>query len=400
MGKSIAIVVCAWPPQGGGLGNNAYYQAKKLFQRGWRVGVFTPDFSGIAKDGFAFALNNLSTKMQLGKAGFMFGLFKALNGYDIIHLYYPFFGSDLLVWLFKKKHHQIKLILHYEMDPIAGGLKGLIFWLYVKFFLGLVVKASERVGVLSFDHVQNSYLKTYLKRWPGKFIELPNGVDTEIFRPQEKSRDLLTLNNFSVQDKIILFVSGLDKQHYFKGVPILLEAFKKIPTHYFPDVINGETQRGVLKELLGEAKLLIVGEGDLRQEFEQLAGKLGISDRVRFMGWIKNEDLPKYYSLADVFVLPSTARVESFGIVVAEAQASGVSVIVSDWPGVRTTLEPGQTGFLIRPGDSDDLAAKLKLLLNDDNLRRQLGSAGAIRAREKYSWNKITDELEKIYLEL
>lgn len=146
--------------------------------------------------------------------------------------------------------------------------------------------------------------------------------------------------------------------------------------------------------------MLIVGEGDLRQEFEQLAGKLGISDRVRFMGWIKNEDLPKYYSLADVFVLPSTARVESFGIVVAEAQASGVSVIVSDWPGVRTTLEPGQTGFLIRPGDSDDLAAKLKLLLNDDNLRRQLGSAGAIRAREKYSWNKITDELEKIYLEL
>jgi len=400
MSKSVAIVVCAWPPQGGGLGNNAYYQAKKLSQLGWQVGVFTPDFSDIAKEGFAFALNNLPTWVQLGKAGFMFGLLKALDGYDVIHLYYPFFGSDFLIWLHKKKHPQVKLVLHYEMDPIASGFKGLIFWLYIKLFLGLLVRSSERIGVLSLDHAENSYLKNYLKRWPDKFIELPNGVDTDVFQPADKNQELMSLNNFSVQDKIILFVGGLDKQHYFKGVPVLLEAFKKIPIHYFPDVLSGETQRGVLKDLRGEAKLLIVGDGDLRMKFERLAETLGIKDRVIFAGWIKNEDLSKYYSLADVFVLPSTARVESFGIVVAEAQASGVPVIVSDWPGVRTTLVDGQTGFLVRPGDSNDLATKLKLVLNDDALRQKFGSAGAIRVREKYSWDKLTDRLEKIYSEL
>ena len=397
MDKSVAIVVCAWPPQGGGIGNNAYYQAKKLAGRGYKIGVFTPDFSGIQPAGPGFALYHLPTFLHLGKAGFMLGLRRRLQPYSIIHLYYPFFGSDLLVWLYKKKNPQAKLVLHYEMDPVGEGIKSWIFWLYIKLFLGLLVRAADKVGVLSFDHARSSYLAHFLKRQPGKFVELPNGIDAELFRPLPNDQDLMKSNKISVQDKVIIFVGGLDRQHYFKGVPILLSAFRQVPINYFPDILLAGVQRGVLQELRGVARLIIVGDGDLRPEFERQAEQLGIKDRVIFCGWIKNEDLPRYYSLADVFVLPSTARTESFGIVVAEAQACGLAAVVSNWPGVRSTLIENETGYLVAPGDSADLADKLKRLLNNEKLCHKLGEAGRINAEAKYDWQRIIPKMEEIY---
>lgn len=400
MAKTIAIVVCAWPPQGGGIGNNGYYQAKKLAASGWKIGVFTPDFPGIRPAASNFILYNLKTRLHLGKAGFLRGLNRQLKNYGIIHLYYPFFGTDLLVWLHKKINPQTKLFLHYEMDPVGEGIKSWIFWIYRKLFLGWLVRAADQVGVLSYDHARSSYLAPYLESNPGKFTELPNGVDTEIFQPKAKDEELMRLNKISVQDKVIIFVGGLDRQHYFKGVPVLLRAFQKLPVNYFPNVLEGGAKRGVLQELRGEAKLLIVGDGDLRPEFESQAAELRIRDRVIFTGWVKNEDLPKYYSLADVFVLPSTAKTESFGIVVAEAQACAKAAVVADWPGVRATLLDNQTGYLVKPGDAEDLASKLKRLLNDEKLCRAFGEAGRANVSAKYDWRKILARLQEIYQNL
>jgi len=397
MEKSVAIVVCAWPPQGGGIGNNAYYQATKLSQRGHKIGVFTPDFSGMQKTDGDYALNNLKTFLHIGKAGFMLGLIRGLADYGIIHLYYPFFGSDLLIWLYKKKHPSVKLVLHYEMDPVGEGIKSWIFWLYIRLFLGLMVNIADKVGVLSYDHARNSYLAEYLRKSPEKFVEIPNGIDTEIFRPLPKNEELMKMNKISVQDKIVIFVGGLDRQHFFKGVPVLLEAFKKVPVYYFPNVMAGGVKRGILQELRGEAKLLIIGDGDLRADFVSQAEQSGIRDQVIFTGWVRNEELAKYYSLADVFVLPSTARTESFGIVVAEAQACGKAAIVSDWPGVRSTLVENKSGYLVKPGDADDLAGKMRQLLNDDDLRRRFGEFGRMNSAEKYDWQKVIVRLEEIY---
>ena len=90
--KSVAIVVCAWPPQGGGIGNNAYYQAKELAKIGYRVQVFTPDYSDCKPNNLSeFKPEFLPVFLSCGKAGFMFGIFKKLKDFDVIHLYYPFF---------------------------------------------------------------------------------------------------------------------------------------------------------------------------------------------------------------------------------------------------------------------------------------------------------------------
>jgi len=397
MDRSVVIVVCAWPPQGGGIGNNAYYQAIKLAERGYKVGVFTPDFSGIASPMPTIEFFNLPVFLHWGKAGFLIGMWKRLKGYRIIHLYYPFFGSDLIMLAYKKIRPNAKLILHYEMDPIGQGLKGLIFKLHIKMFLGALIKAADKVAALSMDHANNSYLAPYLAAYPAKFVELPNGIDTSLFRILPPDDRLKESNNICVQDKVIIFVGGLDRQHYFKGVPVLLDAFAKLPKNYFPNVLENGVQRGILQELRGEAKLIIVGDGGLRSEFERQAKQLGISDRVIFTGWIKNEQLPGYYSIADIFVLPSTDKTESFGIVVAEAQACGLPVIVSDWPGVRKTIVDGETGYVAKPNDADDLADKLKKLINDNELRKGMGAAGHENAGAKYDWNHVADKMINIY---
>lgn len=398
--KSVAIIVCAWPPNGGGIGNNAYYQAQQLAEAGYPVGVFAPFFPGILAGDYAFGFYPLRTFLPIGKAGFMLGLFRRLKQFEIIHLYYPFFGSDLLIILYKLWRPRVKLVIHYQMDPVASGFKGLAFRLHLKLFLGMLIALADRVGVLSFDHAENSYLRNYLKNRPEKFFELPNGVLAKVFFPQPKDEQLMKLYNFSVHDKVILFVGGLDSQHYFKGLPVLFEAYQKINLNFFPDIRGKEALRGNLNELKGEAKILIIGDGNLRSSFEQSVRDLQIADKVIFAGWVKNEVLPRYYSLADVLVLPSTERIESFGIVAAEAQSCSVPVIVSDWPGVRATLEDNQTGLLVKPNDSDDLSRKLKIILNDRELAEKFGQAGRARILAKYDWPKVTEILIDVYSKL
>ena len=381
MEKRVAIVVCAWPPIGGGIGNNAYYHLKWLIKSGVTAEAFTPDY-GQKKEVSELPVNYLKTVLPLGKAGFMFGLLKELKRFDIIHLYYPFFGSDFIIWLFKKINPQKKLVLHYEMDPIGQGIMKIFFWLHIKLFLGAMINVSDRVGVLSFDHCKGSYLADFFEKQPDKFLEIPNGIEADFFSPGDKKEDLLVVNNFSVHDKIIIFVGGLDDQHFFKGVPVLLESFATVSNKH------------------PEAKLLVVGDGNLKLKFKELAKSLNLESKVSFVGWVNNDVLPDYYRLADIFVLPSTESTESFGIVVAEAQACGLPAVVSDWPGVRSTLADGQTGLLVRPKDARDLSDKLIQLLSDEDLCHSFGQAGRGRAAALYDWSELIKRIISLYEEL
>ncbi len=375
----IAIVVCALPPQGGGIGNNAYYQAKQLAKLGYAVTIFTPDYPGVNKIANPdFEIEYLPVTLTIGKAGWLLDLRYKLKPFNLVHVYHPFFGTDLVVKRFKRKHPETKVVLHYQMDPIGRGLTKLIFYLYFKLFLGGIIRRVDKVGVLSFDHAQNSYLKTYLAKYPDKFVELPNAIDTKIFKLGSKDPVLQTSLGLREQDKVLIFVGGLDRQHYFKGLEVLLRA-----------VVQMEKSQQHLK-------LLVVGDGDLRAKYEKQVKQLGIAERVIFLGWINNNELPDYYRLADVFILPSTASTESFGIVVAEAQACGLPVVVSDWPGVRTTLVPERTGYLVKPKDDQELTNKVIKILSRPQLQADLARAAAVYA-QKYSWDIVIKKLLEIY---
>lgn len=130
------------------------------------------------------------------------------------------------------------------------------------------------------------------------------------------------------------------------------------------------------------AKILVVGGATSHEDeefFQELKGKARGLD-IEFLGWVAHEKLPEVYGRADVFVLPSLS--EAWGMVVAEAMASALPVVASNVSGPRDLVQHGETGFLAEPGNAEELAEKLTMLLQDARLREQMGAAGRVRIKE------------------
>lgn len=372
MKMKIAYLSCVYPPYPGGIGVAAAGMARIMRTRGHDVRVIVPvprDLKLRSQEPF---VRYLPARFQLGNAAWLPRLRAAVRDADVVHILYPFFGVAEPL-LFGPKQHP-KVLLHHIMDPVATGLKGLIFKLHQKMVLPKLLQRSDMVADMSQDFFDGSDFGPLYKKnhQLPKVSFIPLGVDTTRFTPAESSPKIPT----------IIFTAGMDQAHYFKGVPILLKALHELK------------RRGVAYHCL------LIGEGELRAKFEAEATQLGLSDHVTFTGLVPNDDLPRFYREANVFVMPSTARVESFSISTAEAQSSGLPTIVSDFPGVRATIEEGVTGYSVPPGDHLVLADKLEYLLRNPDIAKQMGAAGRARAIAYYDWKVIGQQLEKCYQEV
>lgn len=129
------------------------------------------------------------------------------------------------------------------------------------------------------------------------------------------------------------------------------------------------------------AYVVYAGDGPMRGELEELARKLGVVDRVRFLGFMNQSSLPAVYRAADVLVLPSAY--EPFGLVVNEAFATGTPAVVSAACGSAGDLvRDGVTGFVVGVGKVDGLADRLRRLANDPGLRSAMGERAQARIKE------------------
>jgi glycosyltransferase involved in cell wall biosynthesis len=129
------------------------------------------------------------------------------------------------------------------------------------------------------------------------------------------------------------------------------------------------------------AYLVFAGDGPLKAALEEEARRLGVSERVRFLGFVNQTALPAVYSAADLLVLPS--EYEPFAVVVNEAMLCGCAVAVSDRVGARYDLvHPGENGFVFRCGDIEELAAILREVLPDRARLQQMGAAARERMRK------------------
>ncbi|PIP28879.1 hypothetical protein COX28_02285 [Candidatus Kuenenbacteria bacterium CG23_combo_of_CG06-09_8_20_14_all_39_39] len=196
-------------------------------------------------------------------------------------------------------------------------------------------------------------------------------------------------------EKIILFVGGLDSAHYFKGVPVLIDAIKKIPKLRDKLGVRDPDSRSDIGINNLRIKLVIVGDGNLRGDYERQVAGSNLQNQVVFTGRIKFDELKNYYALCDVTVLPSTTSAEAFGLVLIEAKTYGKPVIGSDLPGVRDVV--GQSGLIAKAGDSNDLAEKIKKILTDESLYNNFSRNAIQEVKEKYNWDKHTQKLNDLY---
>ena len=160
-----------------------------------------------------------------------------------------------------------------------------------------------------------------------------------------------------------------------KGTRVFVEAV--------PKVIENDTN----------VRFLIAGDGDLRSALEEQVKDLGIEDKITFLGLVPEDKKIEVYSSFDVFVFPSLA--EGFGIVLIEAMALGLPCVASDLPVLKEV--GGSAVKFFRVGDYEDMARKILILLEDENLRRYLGQKARKRVEEKYSMEKFVENYDRLY---
>ena len=206
-------------------------------------------------------------------------------------------------------------------------------------------------------------------RFTDKDIEvIPFGVDTGLFRPMQTTGGD---GSFVVGN-----VKTLSPKY---GIDVLINAFS----------IVLRTNPGL------DAKLVIVGDGPCRSEYEGLCRTLGVMERVVFTGRVLNGMLPEYYNRFSVAV--SLSRSESFGVVAVEAMACGCPVVTSDADGFTEVVVDGETGFIVPRNDAEAAAAAIQRFIDDPSLREKMGRKGEERVRKMYDWKDSIGKMLKVY---
>jgi len=160
-----------------------------------------------------------------------------------------------------------------------------------------------------------------------------------------------------------------------KGIPYALEALRRIRSDW------------------PRANLVIAGDGEKGAELQRLASKLGVADRVFFLGW--RPDAADLMAAFDVFLLPSLS--EGFGLVLLEAMSRRVPIIASKVGAIPEIVVDGETGILVEPRDVDGLTKAMTRLLQDRALRKYMGLLGAARLEEQFSIERMVAGTIAVY---
>jgi glycosyltransferase involved in cell wall biosynthesis len=377
----IAHLTATFPPYPGGAGNTAFRFAKGQAKRGHHVEVFTAPAEGPAPDPGAAVIHRIDPVFAIGNAP-MIPSIAAIDGFDIVHLHYPFiFGSELtLLGRLRRRRSRQALLVHYKNRLVAKGPRRLAFETYEHTVAPLLVRAADRICVLSPDHAGSvSYLRAIAERDPAKLVEMPNGVDTEQFAPGSDGAGVRGELGIAEDAVVVAFVATLDRAHHFKRLDVAIDAVAALPDT--------------------DVQLLVAGGGELLRDFRDRAARAGVDDRVHFLGAVPHAELPDVLRACDLMLL-TTEPPESFGIVLIEAMACGLPVIATDYPGVKAVVDDGETGLLVPPGDPGAVAAAIRRLLDEGrDGRAAMGAAGRAKTERLWSWPRLLDRMDAAYAE-
>lgn len=257
-------------------------------------------------------------------------------------------------------------VLSFYNMIVGEGADSIFAAIYRATAFRLTLRLAHRIIVVS--EPWKRYLTEIEPSVSDRIRVIPTGVDVSSFT-----------HGGSRAGRRLLFVGVLDRFHKYKGLDTLLEALAGLDVGY---------------------ELSIVGDGELRTEYESLARHLGIGSRVRFAGRVTDADLHQEYADSDIYVLPSNdCRHEAgFTLTALEAMASSLPVVIADGAGqIAVEIERSGAGFRTKAGDSVSLRDALRTLLLDQDLRERFGRGARKLVEERYSWDVIVEQRRQIY---
>ncbi len=281
---------------------------------------------------------------------------------DTVELHLPFPLSDLALLLTGYKG---RVAVAWHSDVVRQ--KFLLF--FYKPLMKWLLKRADVILVATKAHIDSS---PYLQPFRDKCVIVPYGIDAAEY-DRIPRRPVLTEHLSDKSAKKILFTGRLV---YYKGADVLLEAFARMREN---------------------AELFFAGTGALEQALKERAAALGIAERVHFLGRRMTPELRMMFADCDIFVLPSVANSEAFGIVQLEAMVYGKPVINTALPtGVPLVSIGGETGLTVPPSDADALAQAMDTLCADDALRVEYGAAARARVLSTFDLRKVMAQTDKV----
>lgn len=291
---------------------------------------------------------------------------------DIIQFHMPFPFGDLAGLL---SGYRGKIILWWHSDVVRQ--KKMMF--FYKPIMEQFLKRADKIIVATEGHIEgSSYLQPYRK----KCEVIPFGVSKElVIRADQYWKMDQDSQSIKKQKLSFLFVGRLV---YYKGCEILVKAFADL-----------------LKESNYSHQLVIVGSGPMEEELKNLAIRKNIFHLIKFTGTITEEQLYQEFEKCDVFVLPSIARSEAFGLVQIEAMAFGKPVINTRLKsGVPYVSLDQVTGLTVTPGDIKELKEAMYYMETHPIERQKMGQMGRQRMKQEYSEEKMLERLKNFYKEI
>lgn len=287
---------------------------------------------------------------------------------DILHFHSPFPLADFSHLIYSPRGKKVVVTYHADISQTRWSFLMLIY----KPILRSLLKKVSRIIITSPAALEFSIV---LSAFSHKCRVIPLAIDLAKWKPVPAERIKALKKRFGLgDDKVVLFVGRLI---YYKALDYLIAAMQRI-----------------------NAKLVIVGEGELKGELKLKANNLGLANKVIFTGKVSDEELQSYYSMADVFVLPSKRGAEAFGIVQLEAMAYGIPIVNTKLPTGVTFVSPhNETGLTVPPCDSEALANAINIILEDDSLRQRL-SRNALERVKLFSLDRMLDAIYNMYIEV
>jgi glycosyltransferase involved in cell wall biosynthesis len=232
-----------------------------------------------------------------------------------------------------------------------------------------LLKTADRTTYFS-EYMRNEAVT--LGARPDRTRVIRKGVDLSHFTVSSDRLALRTQLGFGLQP-MILTVAGLIRR---KGIHHILDAL------------------ALLRDV-SDFRFVVCGEGPERANLEAQSARLGLADRVTFLGRVDRETIPTYFAACDIFVLASV--MEAAGNVLFEAMAAGRPVICTDSGGPGEYIDDGETGFVVPVGDPAALANRIGRLLNDPALADRLGREGRRRSVGEFAYGRMVSDLIHVY---
>lgn len=297
-----------------------------------------------------------------------FVLHKLIKEYDVFHFHVPNPLGELSFFLNQiPKNKRVVVTVHADVQQTRWNFFAPAYNYFLK-------KLLNRADIITTMAPQNIDCFDCLKPYKEKCTVVPLAYDethvcTVTEEDKTKFRASFGLNEIR---KTVIFVGRLS---YYKGISFLIDAIRQ----------------------LKDTQLIIVGDGQLKEEIIKQINELGLSERVILTGFLRGHSLACAYSVSDLFVLPSTTKSETFGIVQLEAMKFALPVINTNLPtGVTSVSINGETGLTIQPSNVSALTKAISTILNDDNLRKRF-SQNALQRSELFTPEIMVANYKKVY---